>query len=315
VKQNTFIMATLNHALNRPQDLEEVTGLMLLEIEHQMQRYLDGYLELSSTFPEQMKTLEDEILSEWSSQELNHYSEFEDYWRDRIDSLENYPKEVQPEIKLLGRKQYDRALAFFHTVMVDSLPDQSRLKKFIYNTTGYLTDGLHSENWEKAMVDVVRTCLKKILHPGINYLIKHIGCIFRNLFATVMNEMQHANRFSDAFRVLHRTVEGYLSQHFDDLLWELMKNAAEKTHSSLEPMYTTINPNIVNERGPMVAKDEAQKILNRAYEYMSILMDFILVNLRFQLDHHLFLELKRIMNGNFADSFMKTAGWEHIVRK
>jgi hypothetical protein len=110
-------------------------------------------------------------------------------------------------------------------------------------------------------------------------------------------------------------VEGYLSQHFDDLLWELMKNAAEKTHSSLEPMYTTINPNIVNERGPMVAKDEAQKILNRAYEYMSILMDFILVNLRFQLDHHLFLELKRIMNGNFADSFMKTTGWKHIVRK
>jgi hypothetical protein len=103
---------------------------------------------------------------------------------------------------------------------------------------------LQRENWERATVEIVRTCLKDISHPGINYLVKHAGSIFRRLFGIAMDDIRHGERFSGTFKLLPRTVEGYLNQHFDDVLWKLMKNAADKTHLSLEPMYSTVNPNL-----------------------------------------------------------------------
>jgi len=39
-------------------------------------------------------------------------------------------------------------------------------------------------------------------------------------------------------------LENILSGHFDDMLWMLMQNAAEKTHVSMEPWYSTLDPNL-----------------------------------------------------------------------
>lgn len=128
--------------------------------------------------------------------------------------------------------------------MVDALPDPFQLEKLVPNITGYLGGGLQRENWERATVEIVRTCLKDISHPGINYLVKHVGSIFRSLFRIALEDIQHGERYSATFKLLPRGVERYLAQHFDDVLWELMKNAAEKTHLSLEPMYSTVNPNL-----------------------------------------------------------------------
>ena len=95
---------------NNPTELKSVVGLMLSEVDDRLQRYLDGDLESSLKFPERMKTLEEEIEeeeeSEWYDKSLNYYTDREDYWRDRIFSLEEYPEEVQPDHKFLGGKQY-----------------------------------------------------------------------------------------------------------------------------------------------------------------------------------------------------------------
>ena len=133
---------------------------------------------------------------------------------------------------------------FFRAVMVDALPDPYQLEKLVPNITGYLSGGLQRENWERATVEIVRTCLKEISHPGINYLVKHVGNIFRRLFQIALDDIRHGERFSSTFKLLPRPVEGYLRQHFDEVLWKLMENAAEKTHLSLEPMYSTVNPNL-----------------------------------------------------------------------
>jgi hypothetical protein len=124
---------------NNPAELKSIVGLMLSEVEGCLVRYLDGDLESSLKFPERMKTLEEEIEdeedSEWSTRELNHYSEREDHWRDRIFRLEEFPEEVQPDAKFLGGKQYHRAMEFFRAVMVDALPDPFQLEKLVPNIT------------------------------------------------------------------------------------------------------------------------------------------------------------------------------------
>ena len=233
---------------NNPAELKSVLGLMLSEVEDCLLRYMDGDLESSLKFPEYMKTLEEEIEdeeeSDWSTRTLNHFSEREDHWRDRIIQFEDFPEEVQPYAKFLGGKQYHRAMDFFRAVMVDALPDPYQLEKLVPNITGYLSGGLQRENWERATVEIVRTCLKEISHPGINYLVKHVGNIFRRLFQIALDDIRHGERFSSTFKLLPRPVEGYLRQHFDEVLWKLMENAAEKTHLSLEPMYSTVNPNL-----------------------------------------------------------------------
>ena len=39
-------------------------------------------------------------------------------------------------------------------------------------------------------------------------------------------------------------LENCLSNKFDDMLWMLMQNAAEKTHVSMEPWYSCLDPNL-----------------------------------------------------------------------
>ena len=35
-----------------------------------------------------------------------------------------------------------------------------------------------------------------------------------------------------------------MNDRFDEMLWGLMKRAADQTHCCLEPMYSSINPNL-----------------------------------------------------------------------
>jgi hypothetical protein len=359
-----------------PRELKVIVGQMLSEVDDRLQRYLDGDLESSLKFPERLQNLDEEIddedQSEWSERELNHYTDRENYWRDRIANLEEFPEEVQPEKRFLGGKQYHRAMEFFKAVMLDALPDPFQLELLVPNITGYLGGGLQRENWERATVEIVRTCLKDISHPGINYLVKHVGSIFRRLFLLALDDIRLGEKFSAKFQLLPRGVESYLTQHFDDILWNLMQNAAEKTHLSLEPMYSTVNPNLPtfhptafdetedqdkakenfmkkmvthfdslvsgsgseakrylkeenrsraqskrtflsDKRTAMITGDETRKILQRSFEYIVGLMEFNLINLRFQLDHYLFMDFKSTMKRKFLYNLMSNTDWDNLV--
>mmetsp|Transcript_17052 Transcript_17052/g.46758 ORF Transcript_17052/g.46758 Transcript_17052/m.46758 type:complete len:108 (-) Transcript_17052:383-706(-) len=74
-------------------------------------------------FPQVLQTLDDEIEeeeeSDWSQKELDHHSEKEDVWRNRIVVYEEYPDEIQPKMQCLGGKQYQRAIEFFRHVMIN----------------------------------------------------------------------------------------------------------------------------------------------------------------------------------------------------
>jgi hypothetical protein len=99
---------------NDPQNLRNVVTRMLFQIQDRILDYLDGDLELSLKFPEKLQTLYDELDeeedSEWSTKQLNHHSEKEDHWRDRVSNLDEFPEEIQADFKFLGGKQYHRAL-------------------------------------------------------------------------------------------------------------------------------------------------------------------------------------------------------------
>lgn len=358
---------------NDPRELKSVVQKMLYKMDNRVQRYLDGDLESSIKFPERMQTLDDELdeeeNSEWSNRELNHYTEREDYWRDRVAQLEVYPEEINPESKFLGGKQYQRAYDFFKVVMFESLPDPFQLEELVPNITGHLAGGLLRENWERATVEIVRVCLKEVSHPGINFLVKHVGSIFRRLFKIAMDDIKLGEQFSSTFKLLPRGVEKELNEHFDSLLWKLMKNAASMTHNALEPMYSTVDPGLPtfhptdpdeseeakegmierlsnklsslvsgdanqakawlreenrvrarskqnflpDERTSMITKEETKKILHRSFEYIVALMEHNLVNLRFQINHYLFVEFKEMMREKFVSGFIDETDWDKLV--
>jgi len=233
---------------NDPQNLRNVVTRMLFEIQERILNYLDGDLELSLKFPEKLQTLEDELddeeLSEWSTKPLNHHSEKEDHWRDRVTNLDKFPSEIQAETEFLGGKQYQRALEFFRAIMIEALPDPFQLRKKVANVTGFLSGGLQHENWERAMVEITRVCLKDVSHPGLNYVVKHIGSIFRRLFAIALEDVKQGERHSAEFKQIPLVVERFLQCEFDDVLWDLLVNASKEVHSSMEPMYSSIDPNL-----------------------------------------------------------------------
>ena len=233
---------------NDAHTMKAVVDRMMFRIQERILSYLDGDLELAMKFPGKLQTLEEEIdeeeESDWAAKELNFYTAKEDHWRDRIAQMEEYPDEVQAEAKFMGGKQYQRAVEFYRAVMIDALPDPYQLKDLVPHATGYLMGGLQRENWERAMVEITRVCLKDVSHPGINYLIKHVGSIFRRMFVIALEDIKQGEEFSTEFQLLPTGVERYLIEKFETMLWELMQDVASETHCSLEPMYSSIDPNL-----------------------------------------------------------------------
>ena len=128
--------------------------------------------------------------------------------------------------------------------MIDALPDPYHLRDKVANVTGFLSGGLQHENWERAMVEITRVCLKDVSHPGLNYVVKHIGSIFRRLFTIALEDIKHGKEFSAEFKQVPIGVERFLQSEFDGMLWKLLTNASEEVHSSMEPMYSSIDPNL-----------------------------------------------------------------------
>lgn len=125
------------------------------------------------------------------------------------------------------------------------MPDPSHLKQFVASGAGYLQGGLQRENWERATLAIVKMNSKKISHPGINFFIKHVGSIFRRLFLIGVQDVKlGSSEVSHKFNLLSPGVETYLVTKFDGMVWVLMENAADKTHVSLEPMYSTLDPTL-----------------------------------------------------------------------
>lgn len=380
-----------------PKKLKGVAMDVLVSLEKKILSYLDGDLESTIKFPDAPQTLHQEVdgeeESDWVQRELNFHSEKEESWRDRICKFEGeYPPEVQSDSRFLGGKQYQRAVEFFGAVMVDSLPDPYELKDKVSNATGYLAGGLQRENWERATVQIVKVCVKDLSHPGINYLIKHVGFIFRRLFHVAMDDIKQGEEFSAVFRLLPTVVERYMMNAFDDVLWKVMTTSAEKSHCSLEPMYSTVDPNLPffhaaewdrnldteqgyhyvkegeadkplpskeegenvsyaapftriikaimsgsgslakqylkeeqtsranikkrflsDERTSMITDSETDRIIQRSLEYIVALMEFNLVNLKFQLNHYLYEGFKNALKTSFSRT-LANAEWETLVQ-
>ncbi|CAD7955794.1 unnamed protein product [Amoebophrya sp. A120] len=237
---------------NDPQELRLIVAQVLHKLTDRIFTYLDGSLEIAMKFPDKLQTLEDEIIeedqSDWASRELNHLTEEENRWRDFIakaaEETGEYPEQVQPEQPFLGGKQYQRAVQFFRCNMIDQMPEPHKLKQYVPMATGYLQGGLQRENWERAIVEIIKHCVKQVTHPGINFFVKHVGSIFRRLFSLALDDIRKGEEFSATFQLLPATVENFLRKEFDTMLWKLMQAATEKTQCSLEPMYTTVNPNL-----------------------------------------------------------------------
>lgn len=128
--------------------------------------------------------------------------------------------------------------------MVEALPDPFALRDYAATGAGYLNGGLQRENWEHSMRQITGACMKDITYPGINYLVKHAGCILRRLFSVAMYDIKEGEQFSATFKLMPSQVEIYLKEKYDSMLWDLMENAANLTHSVTKAMYSTINPNL-----------------------------------------------------------------------
>jgi hypothetical protein len=235
--------------LTNPVELKAITTQLLYTLRERIMAYLDGDLASSIEFPEKLQTLEEEIdgeeQSDWCARELNFHSEKEESWRDRIAELEGeYPETLHPDTAFLGGKQIHRAMEFYKAMLIEALPNPYDFKDKVANATGFLSGSLSRENWEHALVQLCKVLMEDVTHPGANYLVKHMGCILRRLFALALEDAKKGKEFSSTFKLLPVAVEKYLMKEFDDMLWSLMQEAANVMHMVLKPMYSFIDPDL-----------------------------------------------------------------------
>ena len=251
-----------------PSELKVVVNDMLHVIQERLVAYLDGDLLSSIKFNDQLQTLDEEIESEedcpLSDEPLGH-SENEDDWRNHIASMGgDYPEVIQPDMRFLGGKQVHRAIEFFGVVMIDSLPDPEGLEKLVPNAVGYGGGGLMRENWEGATKQICKALMQKITHPGINYLVKHIGYILQRLFHLSLEDIMEDQPNSKTYRLLPDAVQHHLIDEFNNMLLNLMNEAAKNVHTSLKPMYSTIDPNLPTFMAGEYENDEGNDYENDA---------------------------------------------------
>eukprot|EP00979_Chaetoceros_neogracilis_P011309 scaffold2751_cov154-Chaetoceros_neogracile.AAC.3 len=235
--------------LNDPAEVKILVTHALQKVQERINAYLDGDLETAIKSPQVLQDLDDELQeeedSEWCNRVLSHHAteEGEEKWRNRLAELE-YSKEIQAEKRFLGGKQVQRALLVFEIAMIESLPDPWELKEYVATGAGFLQGGLQRENWERAITSITKALMKDTCHPGVNFLIKHVGSIFRRLFTISLDDIKQGHQLSSTMKLLPPAVESHLKHEFDEMLWNLMVNSATKSHVSLEPMYSSLNPNL-----------------------------------------------------------------------
>ena len=82
--------------------------------------------------------------------------------------------------------------------------------------------------------------------PGINFFIKHAGTIFRHLFQVAIKDVKQRSVDGNRLLEICPGLENHLTDKFDEMVWTLMTNAADKTHVSLEPWYSCLKTNLPN---------------------------------------------------------------------
>ena len=231
-----------------PAELKVVMNDMLHCLQERVVSCLDGNLLSAIKCTDQLQTLEDEIDEEedslWSDKHLDDCSENEDSWRSKMSEMDDFPENVQPDMPFIGGKQVHRAIEFFGAVMIDSLPEPHKLKHLVPNAVGYGAGGLMRENWEGAARQICMTLMQDLAHPGVNHLVKHIGCILRRMFNIALVDIMEGEKGSKVFRLVPGEVIDSLISECDDMLWDLMQQAASNMHAALKPFYTTIDPNL-----------------------------------------------------------------------
>jgi len=268
------------------------------------------------------------------------------------------------------------------------------LQSLVPTATGYLGGGLQNENWENAMVKITQACLRDVSHPGINYLIKHIGSVFRRLFDIALDDVRQGEMFSSEYQLVPPSIDSFLRDSFDDLLWSLMVECANNAHMFLEPMYSTVDPTLPtftalvqknekderqlyemgpngqyrpasktdedveemsgvsgaiswmkslrgggaakqakqhlrhnserkarrkrsflpDEREAMITEEETEIILHRSFDYMVGLVEFNLILLKFQLNHHLYEKFKKEIRSSLLQNVSDT-NWDELIHE
>ena len=119
--QNKLKTLEVKKKFNDANEVKIVIGSMLQQIQRRMGAYLDGDLETAVKMPHVLQTLDEELQdeedSEWCSRILNHHTEAEEDWRNRLSDLD-YPVPIQAEKKFHGGKQIQRAIKVFGLVMI-----------------------------------------------------------------------------------------------------------------------------------------------------------------------------------------------------
>ena len=249
--------------LSDPSKVKPVANLMIKDITVRMKEYLDGDILFSMKFGgAKHQTLSEEVAeerdSDWIEKKLSYHVAKEAQWRDRVSVFtKKSPKEIQPDEAFLGGKQYQRAFCLFRSVMIDSLPDEKDIIKFVPTATGYLGGGHENENWENAALNIVKGCIRNVCPPGVDFLIKHIGHIFRRLFDAALDDVREGEEHSAEFNNAPDQLESTMRELFETRLWELMKQCADQLHQSLKPMYSSINTDL-----PAIHRSKQPKLIH-----------------------------------------------------
>ena len=148
--------------------------------------------------------------------------------------------EYHPNVKHLGGKQYQRALMYFAHLLHELLPNPQELRAHVATATGALRDGFKREDWDHACIEVIRSCMARYTHPGINVFIKHTAYIFHHLLEVALVDLSTGEQCSDDLRRLPPEVVAWIREEYDALLWAMVDKAAEKCHSQLYPLYTSV---------------------------------------------------------------------------
>jgi len=68
-----------------------------------------------------------------------------------------------------------------------------------------------------------------------------------------------------------------------------------------------------DERTAMITDQETDRILDRSFEYIVALMEFNLVNLKFQLNHYLYEGFKQKLKVSFSRTLSNDTDWKTLV--
>ncbi len=164
---------------------------------------------------------------------------------------------IRANTQTFGPRQFPRGIAFFQLAVAQGVANTSCTNNEVHDLIGYNSGDIVAPQWESACLGIVEKIRRMVIHPAINFSIKHMAY---NMFKYLNVAKEHVIRedLSKTFGNLSDAFYEHILSAYIEFLVMLTEKTAAPVHMDIASLCGVILPQIGRKFGQLRPKGEGE---------------------------------------------------------